>query len=521
MSINASFNIAQKALALNQAGLGVVSNNIANMNTPGYSKQRLDQETSGYMNIMTGDNQSYTISAGAQISSIVRYRQEYLDTAYREQNSDTSFYYQLQQMATSIESSLNELGDTGLLDALSQFYDSVNTLNTNPADSTARTNFVQKAQILCTQFNQTAQNIKETQIRAVGDLSDPNTLYTSTVYAEVETINSKLEQLATINKTIVDSSTLGNIPNDLMDKRDLILDEISQYMPITTSTNSNGGINLYVNGLKLVEGTKVNKLDIIQTTDPDYPLQIQYKDSNGDLISSNINSKFDTGELAAYLQMAQNETGKLSFPSILNQLDKLANSVATTINDIQTYSNGNVKAMAIDFDADGKKFLSDYSTPPNTGLPTIFSAKDSSSTISALNITVDPEISANYWKIAAARVDTTDPDWNQAAVGNADNSQLFAKTRVNPIDSLASMNPENYLTNIVTDMAAKIETIEFNYDTESTAFKALQTQRQSQTGVNLDEELVDLVKYQRAYEASARVFSVTAEILKTLVNLGT
>lgn len=524
MSLYSSFNIAQKSLLLNQSALSVVSNNIANMNTTGYSKQRLDQEASGEIQIQGANSTSYQISEGAQIGNIVRYRQEYLDTSYRDQNADVNYFSQLKSMAGIIESSLNELSGSGLQDSISQFFTAVTTLNSNPADSTARTNFVQKAQILCTQFNQVAQNLDQNRTLTVGKVGDSQSLVSSKVAIDITDVNNKLDQLSKINDTIVKTSAQGTIPNDLLDQRDNLLDEISAYMPVTTTSNENGSINLSLNGLTLVKGNVTNKLEIVQGT-ADNPVTINLIDSKGDSISDNINGRFTSGRIASYLEMGGNVSGKLSYQSMMTQLDKLASGFATAINDIQTYSVGNVKAMAIDFDANGKQFLSDYTTAPDTGLPDIFSNKNGAGPITALNMSVNSEISASYWKIATARVDadTTDPSWETTgkwAVGNTDNIKLFGAVRNKSIGTLNDMTPENYLTSAVTDMGSKIETINFNFKSENSVFQSINTERQSAIGVNMDEELVDLVKYQRAYEASARIFNTASSLLETLVNLG-
>ena len=517
MSLYTSFNIAQQALAMNQSALNVVSSNISNMNTEGYSKQRLNPVSSGAMEIV-GSNRTFMVSAGAQIGDISRYRDAYLDTAYRDQNSDLNFYTELSQMASIIENSMNELSGSGLSDAISQFFTASQTLKASPADSTARVNFVQKAQILCTQFNQLATSLTDKRTSLVGNTSDLQSIYESKLYGNLTDVNNKLDQLAQINDIITKSSQANTVSSDLLDQRDKVLDELSAYMPITVVQNSNNSVNLVMNGVTLVSGNVANHFDVVSGT-PGDPTTIQLRNSDGDLMVLDMNDKFSTGKIAACLEMGGDELGKLSFQSMLDQVNLLANQFAAEVNAVQTYSVGGVNAMGISFDASGNPILSDFAA--TGGLPPLFSDKTGAGDpISALNIGVDSAIVDDYWKVAAARVDTNVVGWDPKAVGNADNATAIAAVRSANIAALGNRTPESYLTGMVSNMGASIESIEFHQKAQLSLYTSVSTQRQSAIGVNMDEELVDLVKYQRAYEASARIFSVASQIMQEIVNLG-
>lgn len=512
-SLYTTFNIAQQALLMNQAAMNVVSNNIANMNTAGYSKQRVDQVNCGY-NEIRGLNQNYQIGGGAQIGDIVRYRDKYLDTSFREQTSNLSFFTELYNMASTIESSLNELSGSGLQDALSQFFTASETLNSKPADSTARVNFVQKAQVLCTQFNQVATTLSGNRTATVGNTTDPQSIYNSKLYIELGDLNNKMDQLAQINDNIVKSSVSNSAPNALLDQRDKLLDELSALAPIHITYNENNSINLSMNGITLVEGNKANHFDVTMG-DNNNPTTVQLESPDGTVLNPNMNNKFVRGSIAAYLEMGGNDANKLSYQNMLNKVNDLASEFADSFNAIQQFDDlaGN-KALAIGFDADGKQILSDYG-----GLPPLFDTEDGSP-ISALNISVNNVIEGDHWRIAAARADVTAADYDEKAVGNAENVKLMSAVRKNGIVALNNMSPETFLTTAVSNMGASIETIKFNQKSQAALYQSANTERQSAMGVSLDEELVDLVKYQRAYEASARVFSVASSIMEQIVNLG-
>lgn len=532
MSLYTSFNIAQQALLLNQSAMNVVSSNISNMNTTGYSKQRLNAESNGYMEIV-GSNKIYQVSAGAQIGDISRFRDQYLDTSYRNQNSSLKFYNELYSMASTIEDSMNELNGNGLQDSISQFYTATQTLNASPADSTARVNFIQKAQILCTQFNQVAQTLTNNRTDTVGNTTDLQSIYSTKLYGNINDVNTKISELAEINDKIVNSSLNNSVPSDLLDQRDKLLDDISQYMPITVTQNKNNSINLAVNGTTIVQGTEISKFEVVNGTktvagvvvpDTDNPSVVQLRNAKGDIVIPNMNDNFVRGKIAAYIEMGGTTPGKLSYQSMLDSLDKLANQFASTINGIQKYDDTvppattGTKAMGITFDADNKPILTDFAA--TGGPPDIFSDRTGLGNIKAINISVGSEVSADYWKIAAARVDTSVVGWDNRSVGNAENSKEMAQTRNLSVLGLNNMTPETYLTNTVSNMGSAIESIDFSQKSQASLFSSANLQRQSAIGVNLDEELVDLVKYQRAYEASARIFSVASSLMEQMVNLG-
>lgn len=525
MSLYSSLNIARQALQLSQSAMTVVSNNIANIDTAGYSKQRVDQVTNGEI-VIQGNSGIYQVSAGAQIGSITRYRNAAIDATYRNENADVNYYNEMYTMASQIETAVNGLSDSSLSNALSDFFTSADTLSSNPADSTARTNFVQKAQVLCTQFNSISKTINTERTSVVGNINDDASLNTCATSNAISELNTKLQQLGDINTNIIKATKDGTTPNDLLDQRDKLLDDISAYIPVTTTTNDNGSVSLYMNGQALVKGVVVNELRAVQSTDDNNPITIKLEDPDGNPITDNINSSFTTGSISAYLKMGGNISGELSYKGILTKLDNLASGVATAINSIQTYTSPTTKALGIAYDAaTGNKVLSDYAGVVNSdgtmGLPTIFSPSGGAGPILASNISVNSDIQSNYWKIAAARADTTALDYNASAVGNNDNAELFSAVKKDSgIATIGNMTPSNYLSSFVTELGSKVETLKFNKESATSIFNSTTTDRKNTSGVSIDEELVDLMKYQRSYEAAAKLFSVTTQMLQLLMNLG-
>ena len=183
-------NLSQQALLVNQAAISVVSNNISNVNTDGYSRQRVNL-TPGVNYTPTGGstlNQAYSTS-GVEIASIERYADAYLQSYYRQQNSTESYLNEYAQVAANVEGLTNELKGAGLESAFTKFYESAQTLSLNPQDAIARQNYMQQAQTVALQFNDLAGNITDIRSSLVGDVSVPGSLAASEIFGMVSDTN--------------------------------------------------------------------------------------------------------------------------------------------------------------------------------------------------------------------------------------------------------------------------------------------------------------------------------------------
>lgn len=520
MSLVTSMNIAQQALLVNQAALNVVSNNIANLNTEGYSRERVELAPGVNYTPLGGSVMSQVYSgSGVQIDSVQRYTDLYLQSYYRQQNSDNNYLKEYSQMATSVQSMTNELTGSKLEDAFASFFTAAQTLNSSPSDSTARQNYAQQAQSIALKLNNLADNLSEARTSLVGEvtagnIATPGSIETSKIAGLIDQANNKLQQIASINSDIVKISS-GNLkPNALVDTRDQLINELSAMIPVTVSDNSNGTVNISVNGLDLVKGTKlIGNLDVTPGT-VNEPAVIQVVDSEDKTIvlSNNVNKFVTTGTIGAILDLVSNKSDRFTIKGVSDNLDVLANSFAKIINDIQTVADANGTPMAID---------NSGATPQLTGViatDNIFETSDGTATITAANIQVNQDILDDPFKIAAARVDLLTYDIN--SVGNNKNMQEVVSARTTNNLGLANSTPEGFLASMVGNIGLKVADLNSNLKNQTIVLAQVKTQLTSTTGVNLDEELIDLTKYQRAYQASARVYSVCNELLAALVNLG-
>ena len=529
MSINSMFTIGKDALIMNQYALGIVSDNIANINVEGYTKQRVEQETIHCDIPLKGAYGIRLTSMGARIAAITRYSNAFLDGQIRDGVSDSAFYDELNDAAGVIENLMNELsGNNGLTSAFSEFYSALNDLASNPSDLATRAVVAQKAENITVKFNQYAKTLNSERKNLVGSGTDPNAVENSVAASKVSNINNLLTSLKEINISMANLTKTTSASSSLEDKRTEVLKQLSEYIPIeVTYNNANNTCNISFNGTKLVEGGIIDgTFDIKATGDDNDPAQIVIVDNEGN--ETDVTSDLKTGSLGAMIQLGSATSTGLSYAGILSQLDTLACEFAKAFNDLQTYvdtATGKA-ALSITLDANGNKILKAPTVDTDGNLVStndpIFEASDGSATINAGNISVNANILSNPYGIATAYgdVDTSTGDVaNPLAVGDTEALLDMLALRNKGIVNLNGNTFDSYMTEITTGVGVQVSTINSYKDTTDTALDQLLETKISLSGVNLDEELVDLIRYQRAYEAAARVFNTASDVMQTLVNL--
>lgn len=528
MSLISSINIAQQALLVNQSALSVISNNISNVDTDGYSKLKVD--LSSVINYTpSSDNAISTANSlsGVQISDIRRYSNTYLQSYYWQQNSDYSYMNQYATNASSIENLTNELNTTGLSTAFSKFFAAANALSDTPSDATARVNYEQAASNVCSVFNSVSSNLSDISKSLVGDGKSQDTLKSSQIYRSVDNVNQILSQLASVNNDIIKtnpSSDNSTASSALLDQRDSLITKLSDLMPATISYSPNGMAQVSLGDTLLVNGpSMVAHLDVENSGDPNNPVTISILDGNNRTLVGNANDLIDSGTMGAVLDVCGSDNDKLTINGVLSGLDKLASGFANIMNTIQTGDPNNKTGnpandttVAMSLDSNNKLTKS---------LENLFVSSDSSNpTITAASISVNSKIVNNTNLIAAARIsateyaDPTKPYLNE--IGNNSNMALVSGARSIAYQELGNTTIEGCLANAVGNVATRVENINASLKSQTSVLSSVKTQLNSETGVNLDEELSDLIKYQRAYQAAARIFTTCSQLMQELVNLG-
>lgn len=510
MSLISSINIAQQALSANQAAITTVSNNIANVDTEGYSKLRTNMVSVTNYGAANSPLSIANSLSGVQVGSVQRFANFSKEAYFWQENSTNSYLEQYAQSAMDVQSLVNELNDTGLSNALNNFYDAADSLSDMPSDITARQNYASAADNLCTVFNNMSSNLTTVQESLVGT---PAEVYPSALSDSIDDVNNLLDQIADVNSNIVKTSTSTGASPTLLDQRDALVTKLSEFIPVNATENKNNTVSVSLGNMSLVQGLEVkgylsasNALDVNGHT----VTTVSLVDGQGNTTYGNVNSKLDSGSIGAILDISGTDPTKLTISGIMDTVDNLASQFATTLNSIQLTADASGTPLAID--------KSTNTLTPAT--EAIFANKNGAGAITAANISVNANIINDPYLIAAARTDTTSATYSNTQIGNNSNITKVLAVRSTPFASLNNMDMEDYLASAVSKVGTGVKNITTSQETQATVLSSVKSSLASETGVNLDEELMDLMKYQQAYQAAARIFSVCNGLLDDLIHMG-
>ncbi|MBQ4647053.1 MAG: flagellar hook-associated protein FlgK [Candidatus Gastranaerophilales bacterium] len=514
MSLNQSMNISIGSMKNNQYALTVVSQNIANLHVDGYHRQRVNFVTNDYTT--NCENVISTIKGmnGASISSLSDYIDDAAFKNLLDSNADTNYYNTLADALGELEGIADELGDNGLNGLLNEFYAAAANLEQFPTDLSIRQQYVLAAQNVCEKFNEIStkcNSIQEDKFQTVSN--------------NVVFINDLLDNLASANEAHVKNNQGTSTQTEINN----ILKELSNYMDIKTETNANGTVNVMLGDVALVQGGEL-KYTIeadFDSTNPDGSVKFSLKSvENPDYIIENgVTDAFNSGSMKAYVEFLNGSENFTAINDFKNAIDSAASSFATALNDIQTFGSYDegVFAAAIGADANGNMILIEANEP-------MFNSKDGAA-INAGNIQINSAIMDDPFLVSAARIDLAnytdedgniDPNWIKS-IGNSDNATKISALQNEKIcvynNGKNKCTLSDFLTNNAAQMGMDIASIQSKADTAQDIADADVVNYANIVGVNLDEELADMIKYQRAYEASAKMFSTINDLMGTIIGM--
>ena len=509
MSLSQSMNIALGSMHNNQYALTVVSQNIANLNVEGYHRQRVNFETNPYTTDC--ENVLSTIKGmnGASIASLSDFLDRGAFNNLLDSNSASQYYNTLNDALGQLEDIADDLGDNGINALLNDFYKASADLEKFPTDMAIRQQFVLSAQNICDKFNQVSQKYDDLQEDKYLEIDNT-----------VNVVNSLLAKLASANGAHVSNNQSSSTQTDI----DETLKELSNYVDITTEQLPNGAYNFYIGETAVVQGSvqTYTLQAAFDSTNPDSAVTLSLKSTeNPDyVITKGVNDSIKGGALSAYLGFLNGSgDGFTNINDMRNTLNSAASAFANELNRIQTYNDGNSFAAYITTDPATNDLILSDQTPP-----ALFNSKDGNA-INASNIQVNKEILEDPFLVSAARI-TKDENGNLAAdwfkgVGNSDNAVAFTNSKNAKICSYNgganNCTLSDYLTNTAAKNGLDKQNIAAKADTYQTIADGALDSYVNLTGVNLDEELSDMIKYQRAYEASAKIFSTANNLMDVIL----
>ncbi len=301
------FGIDVSALQAFQQAIAVTSNNVANASTPGYDLESVDLATAAPQ-----DSGSIAIGAGVTVSGVNR---AFSQAAANQFNTSQSSLGQLNALQSYTSQIDNLFGTTagGLTTALQTYYSGWSAVADNPTSSSSRQALLGDATAL-------AQNLNSTSTQ----LNDLNADVNTRITADVQQVNSISTQISKLNQQIAAGTGSGQAPNTLLDQRDQLVSNLSQLVGVTTTSNTDGSINVYLgNGQPLVLDSNTYSLSTVPNQFNASQLEIASSTSNGSSISGSITTGDLGGLLAARSQ---------AIDPALNQLGQIATAVAQSAN---------------------------------------------------------------------------------------------------------------------------------------------------------------------------------------------
>lgn len=444
------------SLQAQQAALNTLSNNIANANTPGYKRQRAILSEGNPLTgpFTTGSSPRAAIGTGVHIVEIQRIQDDFVDARVRQTSALAAEWGAKSDILGQIETLLNEPSDQGIANQLDKFWSAWDKLSSQPTDIPTRKALVEQARTLSQQIRTTYSNLK-----AIGDGVD------SAVRDKVTQINTITAQIADLNARISWSSESSVSPNDLLDQRDLLVGQLTSLAGVDVSGKGGQEFVLTLGNKILVQGIHADQLAV--RTDI-HGLQEVYSTSTGE-------SRTVPGGEMAGLMSARNET----IPHYMSSLDDFVMALSDQVNTLHGtgFTLGGVAA--------GEFF-------------------DSATT--AANFEVAADILASPSNVAAS---------GSGAVGDNSVARMIAGLRTTGLPTGYTLNQVYQI--IVTETGTQSALATHYANTQSLTLEQFVAQQQSVSGVSLDEEMTDMVKFQQAYNAAARVLTACDEMLSTLL----
>lgn len=580
-----TLHVGKSGIFANQRSIDVTSHNIANANTEGYSRQRAELQTerpfcTPSMNNAVGAGQ---LGRGVNVADINRIRDTFLDYQVRIELGVQGKYAGRHKFLNEIENIFNEPSETGISTLLGNFFDGWQELSKQPQSSNARTVVAEQSKALTDELN-----------HLYGQLHKLKDNAKTSIRQDLNDVNSILDQMERLNEEIIQVTAAGQKPNDLLDRRDLLLDQLSAKFGINIDKKGLNGIDVNTNtddGAKPPTGK-----NFIQAVNPDDAVRLAYISSiepdgthkpgeAGDYIVTYYKNADMTDEknkvemtiklndtqykeldksrtlwtdksgnplgkdggkedatsgkvtVTKEIRIFQPSTGNLNgYMSVqddidnqIEQLDKLARTLAYAVNAVHSQSQDNLN--------DKLPFFANKDKIAGGG----YGAENE---ITAGNITVNEEILKDVMKIKVGRGENPgETDGTRAlAIANIMDKLIaiqnldLSKGRQEALNAIGGdwtqdeaeiwtikgntdgMTFGGYFKDMVDRLGVQTQEAKRMVKNQHSVLASFQQSRDAVSGVSLDEEMTNLIQFQHAYQANAKLISTVDELLDVVVN---
>jgi flagellar hook-associated protein 1 len=457
-TITSLMDIAQQALMANQEALNVTSNNVANQNTAGYTREVVNFQA---VDAVTLSGRTFGSGVAASpTSQRDRVLEQRVQQQIQTQSQSAALESALQQIQNifGLSSTTNSASSTALGTAIDSFFSSLSTLASNPADTATRQSVMTAANTLAAAFN--SSSIQLAQV---------STILNQQVASDVSQVNSLTKTIASLNAQITSLSPNADA-GALEDQRQLAIAQLSKLVGLDQISTENNGITLTTsNGAVLVSGSQSFSLSTSQIGGATHIL------AGGQDVTANLTG----GDLGGVLQARDQ-----NLPAYQSALDSLAYAVGTQVNQQNQLGVG----------ANGNPGAALFSLPPtSTGAAALIQVA-----------TTNPNA------VAAAAT----------GEGSAGNTNASALADLSSANIVSGQTASGFLASFLGQIGSATAAATTDNSAQQVTLTQLTTQRDSLSRVALDEEAANLTQYQRAYQAAAQVFNIGNSIMASALNLG-
>lgn len=449
-------NMMSYALRNFQAALQTSGHNVANVNTEGYSRQRVAFSTNDPLTLYSHGSPQM-VGQGMHITQISRIRDIFLDRNLSMSNATLSKFSTAAAGLQGVEKIYNEPGDQGVTAALGKFFDAWSGLGSNPSDQAARLQLRNAGQILADRVRGTWQAMDQSAQDSDGQIQN--------TFSQINDLASKIDRL---NKAIKAAS--GQNANDLFDQRDMAVHELSTLVDVHSETFADGTMAVYAAGFTVVDSAGTMAFP---TT---------YDATTGTVSNGLVTNPVRGGKLSGLLLTSAELTNQKT------RLDSLANTLRTQVNTLHMTGVNSAGTTNV-------KFFNDVAVPPQSG---------------AIDFDLDSQITSDINNVMTG------------VSGNPGDGGLalsIAGIREASQASLGGKTMTAYVTDGVDALASATSYYMQAQTTEEAVNAQIHNQIQSVSGVSIDDEMADLVKYQRSYQAAAHTLNVMDQVLQDLLGM--
>lgn len=458
-----ALNAGKTSLSTNQKVIEIAGNNIANVNTPGYSRQKAI--LSPYPSLTFG---GFVIGQGVQVGDIVREHDAFLTTQIRDKNAAYGEEDAKSMPLAELERLFN-ISNNGLSNEIDNFFDSWQELAANPGGQTERDLVIQRGSLLADSFHSTVTALDSVRVNI-----------DETLLSKIDGINYQLQQVAELNTRISTIESSGTSANSFRDERDQLLNSLSQSIGAQSYENKEGVVSLQLpGGLPLVQGGKALVLEG----------GIVNNDLELSVVTGGVSKPVDTSKLGGEFKGLLEVRDQL-LPDLESRIDKLAHDLIMAVNDV--HDDG--------MDLNGNTGILFFSAPPAPAPPD------------------------NIWDGAAnaMSVALTNPD--EVATGGTfapgDNTIAL---RIAELSTAKVVDGTDTLVGSYSRITAKVGIEagqnELARNANEDTMTQLQNLRDGVVGVSLEEEMINLIQYQKGFEASAKLLSTVDEMMDTILSI--